>query len=220
MPKARELQASGRHGVQRPAVGLDLTVRGVPVHPFGRQERLVDDGVHDEAADEHQHEAAGEPDAALRGALEVHGPAVGFIAVVETVEAVEGEVGDRKDGEEAEEPPGRDHVRGVPERVVDDLYEEERRDAEHDGDRDGDLGGRAEGAREALPVRVLREGTPGGEPEGAEHHVDGREVKGESDDAEHQEDERVCGRAGGIRQSHEHHVIHLAAPFLGRMDSM
>lgn len=58
------------------------------------------------------------------------------------------------------------------------------------------------------------------EPEGAEHHVDGREVKGESDDAEHQEDERVCGRAGGIRQSHEHHVIHLAAPFLGRMDSM
>lgn len=93
---------------------------------------------------------AARPQAALRGALEVHGAAVRLIAVVEPVEAVEREIGDRQDGEKAQKPPGRDHVGGVPERVVDHLHEEKRRDAQNDGDRDGDLGGRAERAREAL----------------------------------------------------------------------
>ena len=63
--------------------------------------------------------------------------------MIQTVPAVERQIGDRENCKEAEKPPGRNHVRCVPERIVDDLNEEKRRDAQHDGDRDGSLGGRA-----------------------------------------------------------------------------
>lgn len=132
--------------MQAAAGRVNLTFGCIPLQPMCRKERLVGENVHECAAGKEKHQSGGKPQG---GSAAVIFPS---FPVKDRMNAVKREITDHQQTQEHQRPDGREHARGVPERIEDHLHEKKRRDAQHNRGARGGLGRKGHGRAKTQPV--------------------------------------------------------------------